>query len=46
MRCKEIDVSDSLKWDLIELTDVTEAQVKHYFNCTKGPSLLKKQASI
>lgn len=36
VRCKEIDVSDSLKWDLIELTDVTEAQVKYYFNCTKG----------
>ncbi|HDR1038251.1 hypothetical protein SAMN05421675_1356 [Pasteurella multocida] len=36
VRCKEIDVSDSSKWDLIELSDVTEAQVKHYFNCTKG----------
>ncbi|HDR1925661.1 TPA: enoyl-CoA hydratase [Pasteurella multocida] len=36
VRCKEIDVSDSSKWDLIELNNVTEANVKRYFNGTKG----------
>ena len=28
VRCKQIDVSDNTKWDLIPLTDVTEAQIK------------------
>lgn len=36
VRCKEIDVSDSSKWDLIELNNVTEADVKRYFNSTRG----------
>ena len=36
VRCKQIDVSDSMKWDLIPLTDITEAQIKAYFNRTLG----------
>ena len=36
VRCKQIDVSDSTKWDLIPLDDVTEAQIKAYFNRTSG----------
>ncbi|MCK9089422.1 enoyl-CoA hydratase [Haemophilus influenzae] len=36
VRCKEIDVSDSLKWDLIPLNDVTEEQIKAYFSRTSG----------
>ena len=36
VRCKQIDVSDSTKWDLIPLNDVTEEQIKAYFNRTLG----------
>ena len=36
VRCKQIDVSDSTKWDLIPLDDVTEEQVKAYFARTYG----------
>ena len=36
VRCKQIDVSDSTKWDLIQLNEVTEEQIKGYFNRTLG----------
>lgn len=36
VRCKEIDLNDKDKWDLVLLNDVTEADVKFYFNSTKG----------
>ena len=36
MRCKQIDVSDNTKWDLISLKDVTEQQIKAYFDRTLG----------
>lgn len=36
VRCKQIDVSDSTKWDLIPLEYVTEEQIKAYFNRTSG----------
>ena len=36
VRCKQIDVSDNTKWDLIPLNDVTEAQIKAYFDRTSG----------
>ncbi|WP_118808470.1 enoyl-CoA hydratase [Haemophilus haemolyticus] len=36
VRCKQIDVSDNTKWDLIPLNDVTEEQIKAYFNRTSG----------
>ncbi|QIW15866.1 enoyl-CoA hydratase [Pasteurellaceae bacterium RH1A] len=36
VRCKNIHVSDLSKWDLIELPHVTEAQIKAYFEQTKG----------
>ena len=35
VRCKQIDVSDNAKWDLIPL-NVTEEQIKSYFNRTLG----------
>ncbi|PVX40516.1 hypothetical protein C8D76_10389 [Pasteurella langaaensis DSM 22999] len=35
VRCKQIDI-DSGKWDLIPLKDVTEQQIKQYFEKTKG----------
>lgn len=34
VRCKEIDVSDTSKWDLIPLDGVIEEQIKAYFNRT------------
>ncbi|MEX4480141.1 hypothetical protein MY953_09230, partial [Haemophilus influenzae] len=34
VRCKQIDVYDREKWDLIELEGVTEAQIKAYFDRT------------
>ncbi|WP_230680235.1 enoyl-CoA hydratase [Haemophilus influenzae] len=36
VRCKQIDVSDNTKWDLIPLDGVTEAQIKAYFDRTLG----------
>ena len=36
VRCKQIDVSDNTKWDLIPLNDVTEEQIKAYFDRTSG----------
>lgn len=36
VRCKIINVSDRSKWDLVELPNVTEAQVKAYFEQTQG----------
>lgn len=36
VRCKKIDVSDRLKWDLIALKGVNESQIKSYFSRTKG----------
>lgn len=36
VRCKQIDVSDSNKWDLILLNNVTEEQIKAYFDRTSG----------
>lgn len=38
VRCKEIDVYDREKWDLIELTNVKEEQIKRYFESTKDLS--------
>ncbi|WP_439291568.1 enoyl-CoA hydratase [Lonepinella koalarum] len=35
VRCKEINVKDG-KWDLIELKNITESEIKGYFNQTKG----------
>lgn len=36
VRCKQIDVYDREKWDLIPLNDVTEEQIKAYFDRTLG----------
>ncbi|VTX83770.1 enoyl-CoA hydratase [uncultured Aggregatibacter sp.] len=36
VRCKRIDVSDASKWDLLSLDDVSEDQIKAYFNRTCG----------
>ena len=36
VRCKQINVSDSEKWDLISLNDVKEEKIKAYFNRTLG----------
>ncbi|RFO10071.1 enoyl-CoA hydratase, partial [Haemophilus influenzae] len=36
VRCKQIDVSDNTKWDLIPLDGVTEEQIKAYFDRTLG----------
>ena len=36
VRCKQIDVSDNTKWDLIPLDGVTEEQIKAYFSRTLG----------
>lgn len=36
VRCKEIDLTEKDKWDLILLDGVSEAEVKFYFNQTKG----------
>ncbi|MCT8639840.1 enoyl-CoA hydratase, partial [Glaesserella parasuis] len=36
VRCKIINVSDRSKWDLVELPNVTEAQIRFYFEITKG----------
>ncbi len=35
VRCKQIDINDG-KWDLIHLDNITEEQVKAYFEKTKG----------
>ncbi|BFU60756.1 MULTISPECIES: enoyl-CoA hydratase [Rodentibacter] len=36
VRCKQINVADNTKWDLIPLDNVTEAQIKAYFDRTSG----------
>lgn len=36
VRCKQIDVSDISKWDLIPLSNVSEERIKSYFNHTLG----------
>ena len=36
MRCKEIDLAEKEKWDLVLLDGVSAAEVKLYFNSTKG----------
>ena len=36
VRCKQIDVSDNTKWDLIPLDGVPEAEIKAYFDRTLG----------
>ena len=36
VRCKQIDLPEADKWDLICLDNVTEAQIKSYFNRTAG----------
>ncbi|VEH65424.1 Uncharacterised protein [Rodentibacter pneumotropicus] len=36
VRCKQIDVSDSTKWDLISLDGISEAQIRYYYELTKG----------
>lgn len=36
VRCKQIDVSDSTKWDLILLEGINKAQICYYFELTKG----------
>lgn len=36
VRCKIINVSDRSKWDLVELSNISEAQIKAYFEQTKG----------
>ncbi|MDY4480309.1 MAG: enoyl-CoA hydratase [[Pasteurella] aerogenes] len=36
VRCKVINVADTNKWDLVELQNVTEAQIKAYFEQTQG----------
>lgn len=38
VRCKEIDVYDREKWDLIGLKNVKEEQIKRYFESTKDLS--------
>ncbi|HDR1428741.1 enoyl-CoA hydratase [Pasteurella multocida subsp. multocida] len=38
VRCKQIDVYDREKWDLIELKNIKEEQIKRYFESTKGLS--------
>ena len=36
VRCKQINVRDMSKWDLVPIEGVTEAQIKAYFNRTAG----------
>lgn len=36
VRCKQIDVADNTKWDLIPLPNITESQIKAYFDRTCG----------
>lgn len=36
VRCKQIDVANRAKWDLIPLTTVSEAQIKAFYEQTKG----------
>lgn len=36
VRCKVIDVDNRDKWDLIPLNNVTESQIKAFFEQTKG----------
>jgi hypothetical protein len=36
VRCKQIDVSNNIKWDLIPLDNVTEDQIKAYLSRTRG----------
>lgn len=36
VRCKEIDLTERDKWDLVLLDGVSEAEVQFYFNSTKG----------
>ncbi|OOF59365.1 enoyl-CoA hydratase [Rodentibacter myodis] len=36
VRCKQINVADSSKWDLIPIDNLTEAQIKAYFDRTCG----------
>lgn len=36
VRCKQIDVGDNTKWDLIQLNNVSEEQIKAYFDRTSG----------
>ena len=36
VRCKQIDVSDQSKWDLMAIDGVTEEQIKAYFAKTVG----------
>ncbi|MBF0785417.1 enoyl-CoA hydratase [Muribacter muris] len=36
VRCKKINLTDRLTWELIELEGITESQIKAYFERTKG----------
>lgn len=36
VRCKQIDVSDKTKWDLVQIFDVSTDEIKAYFNRTQG----------
>ena len=36
VRCKQIDLPEADKWDLVCLENVTEAQIKSYFSRTSG----------
>ena len=36
VRCKQIDVNDKSKWDLVPIDGVDENQIKAYFNRTCG----------
>lgn len=36
VRCKQIDVSDKTKWDLVQVFDVSPEEIKAYFNHTCG----------
>ncbi|MCI5763121.1 enoyl-CoA hydratase [Actinobacillus porcinus] len=36
VRCKQIDVSDKTKWDLVQVFDVGAEEIKAYFNRTQG----------
>lgn len=36
VRCKQINVSDCKKWDLVPIDGATENQIKAYFNRTSG----------
>ena len=36
VRCKQIDVSDKAKWDLVQIFDVSADEIKAYFNRTSG----------